>query len=70
MSRMPRKLVLDETDVGVFHCINRCVRRAFLCGTDSVIRQQAGTGNGATHNLAWHLQKMALENRPGRCVVR
>ncbi len=34
MARMPRKELIDETEIGVFHCINRCVRRAFLCGTD------------------------------------
>ena len=34
MPRLPRKLVFDPAEVGVYHCINRCVRRAFLCGTD------------------------------------
>ena len=36
MPRIPRKFVFDPTEVGVYHCINRCVRRAFLCGTDGL----------------------------------
>ncbi len=28
-----REIVIGDT-VGVYHCIARCVRRAFLCGTD------------------------------------
>ncbi|MDA0810479.1 MAG: hypothetical protein O2945_18330 [Planctomycetota bacterium] len=39
MARMPRKFVVDDDEVGVYHCINRCVRRAFLCGTDEVSGQ-------------------------------
>ena len=49
MPRMPRKLVCDETDVAVFHCINRCVRRAFLCGADSV------SGKSFEHRRQWPL---------------
>jgi REP element-mobilizing transposase RayT len=36
MARAVRAEVIDETQVGVYHCINRCVRRAFLCGQDPV----------------------------------
>jgi hypothetical protein len=34
MPRTPRKFLFDPAEVGVYHCVNRCVRRAFLCGTD------------------------------------
>ena len=29
MARVPRKVLIDETQVGVYHCIQRSVRRAF-----------------------------------------
>jgi REP element-mobilizing transposase RayT len=47
MARMPRKFVVEESEVGVYHCINRCVRRAFLCGTDPL------TGNCFDHRRQW-----------------
>ena len=36
MPRLPRQELVEETEPGVYHCINRCVRRAFLCGQDPV----------------------------------
>jgi hypothetical protein len=29
-----RREVITESVEGVYHCVNRCVRRAFLCGDD------------------------------------
>ena len=34
MSRLPRQFVFEPQEVGVYHCINRCVRRSMLCGWD------------------------------------
>ena len=32
MPRALRSVVIDEDSVGTFHCVQRCVRRSFLCG--------------------------------------
>ena len=36
MPRVRRRFLEASAEVGIYHCINRCVRRAFLCGADSV----------------------------------
>jgi hypothetical protein len=36
MPRIRRRFLIEPTEVGVYHCINRCVRRSFLCGTDEI----------------------------------
>jgi hypothetical protein len=30
----PRSHLVDPSTPGVYHCVTRCVRRAFLCGED------------------------------------
>ena len=52
MARVPRKVLIDETQSGVYHCIQRAVRRAFLCGYDSA------TGNNYDHRKGWIRRRM------------
>ncbi len=47
MARIPRREIIDEHAVGIYHCVQRCVRRAFLCGRDSV------TGKNYEHRKEW-----------------
>jgi hypothetical protein len=44
---LPRSQYVQEGQEGFFHCYNRCVRRAFLCGSDSV------TGQDFSHRKEW-----------------
>jgi REP element-mobilizing transposase RayT len=58
MARPPRKEVFEADVVGCYHCINRCVRRAYLCGDDPV------TGRSFHHRKGWireRLQQLAAQ---------
>ncbi len=44
---MARRTVVLENEPGIYHCISRCVRRAFLCGYDSY------SGKDYEHRKRW-----------------
>ncbi|MGO9923801.1 MAG: transposase [Isosphaeraceae bacterium] len=52
MPAYARRDIVDEDRVGVYHCIARCVRGAFLCGTDSYKGRDYG------HRKAWVLDRL------------
>jgi len=49
-----RKLSVVPGQPGFFHCISRCVRRAWLCGRDPV------SGNNYDHRREWMLERMRV----------
>jgi hypothetical protein len=53
MTRARRELVDVET-TPYYHCICRCVRRAFLCGED------AFSGKSYEHRKGWVLERLRL----------
>ena len=47
MGRLSRAESCPDDEISVVHCINRCVRRGFLCGKDSV------SGKNFEHRREW-----------------
>ena len=47
MARLNRREVLADGEIQVVYCVNRCVRRGFLCGIDEL------TGQNYEHRREW-----------------
>ena len=47
-----RDSLISLTDTPYYHCISRCVRRAFLCGDDPY------TGNSFEHRRPWMIERI------------
>ena len=47
-----RKELIDLNTTSYYHCISRCVRRAFLCGVDPL------TGNNYEHRKIWVVERL------------
>ncbi len=52
MARLVRADLVDPHQVAVFHCLNRCVRRGFLCGVDPY------TGRNYDHRKQWLAERL------------
>jgi REP element-mobilizing transposase RayT len=48
----PRSQLISDEQPGFFHCVSRCVRRAFLCGFD------CATGKSFEHRRQWIQDRM------------
>jgi REP element-mobilizing transposase RayT len=52
MPAYARRQIVDGSQVGIYHCVARCVRRAFLCGDDRF------SGKNFDHRKAWLQERM------------
>ncbi len=50
----PRSEIVSLADTEFYHCVSRCVRRAFLCGDDSY------TGENFDHRKPWLVDRLKL----------
>ena len=50
----PRSTLVSVADTPYYHCIGRCVRRAFLYGEDVV------TGRSFSHRRQWMLDRLKV----------
>jgi hypothetical protein len=52
MPAYPRSQIVSADEVGVYHCVARCVRRAFLCGLD------VESGHDYEHRKEWVRERL------------
>ena len=53
MPSYPRSQIVAAGEVGLYHCVTRCVRRALLCGHD------AASGKSFEHRKDWVESQLA-----------
>ena len=49
----PRSSLVSVSDTPYYHCVSRCVRRAYLCGEDGY------TGKSYEHRRDWFIERLA-----------
>jgi putative transposase len=52
MRAYPGSQIVSADEVGVYHCVARCVRRAFLCGLD------VESGHDYDHRKEWIRERL------------
>jgi hypothetical protein len=48
----PRKTLISLEATSYYHCVSRCVHRAFLCGVDAL------TGESFEHHRQWIVERI------------